>query len=96
MIFSSRFPVVPVLPRVGAHGEYPPSRPGSLISQPMFTHVALRLRFPKGFKLAGTTRFWWSGAAGRSRWEQQQSIAEHLELRVLHKHSLAGSRAWRT
>lgn len=36
-------------------GNIPHPGQGHLFPQPMFTLVALRLRFPKGLKLAGTT-----------------------------------------
>lgn len=79
VIFSSKFPAVPILPSMGARVEYPPSKPGlspfpNSFPQPLHTHVALRLGFPKGLKLTGPTSFWWGGCAGKPRWEQE---AEH-------------------
>lgn len=91
------FQLYPCCPGWGLVWGIPPSKPGSLISPDhVHTHVTVRLGFPKGLKLTGPASFWWGGSAGKSWWEQQASIAEHLELRVLHKHSLAGCRAWRT
>lgn len=80
---------VPSCTRAAQDGEYPPSKPGSLISP---DHVTLRLGFPKGYQVTGPTSF----LVGWFCWEiLVGAAAEHLELRVFHKHSLSGSRAWR-
>lgn len=65
-----------MLPRVGAHvGNIPHASQGHSFPQPMHTHVALRLGFPKALKLTGPASFWWE-----MQGEQQQGIAEPLEV----------------
>lgn len=96
VIFSSKFPAVPVLPRVGARVEYPPSKPGPLISPaPVHTHTwHWDLGFQRGLNWLVPPAFGGVVVLGNPGGSSRQSIAEHLELRVLDKHSLAGSRAW--